>query len=92
MVSVHSDDQHLLAILWEGVTYVDRSLPFGLRLALKLFTAVADAIAWILFDRGIRFLLHYLDTFLFIGSLRSSKVVVASYLAMVVFEELGALP
>ena len=90
MVPVHPDDQHLLAISWEGATYVDRSLPFGLRSAPKLFTAVADAIAWILFDRGIRFLLHYVDDFLFIGSPRSSEVVLASRLATVVFKELGA--
>ena len=89
MVPVHPDDQHLLAISWEGATYVDRSLPFGLRSAPKLFTAVADAIAWILFDRGISFLLHYLDDFLFFGAPQSCEAAVASQQALAVFEELG---
>ena len=43
IVTVHPDDQHLLAITWNGSVYVDRSLPLGLRLAPKIFTAVADA-------------------------------------------------
>ena len=46
---------------------MDRSLPFGLRSAPKKFTAVADAMTWALFSRGIWFVLHYLDDFLLIG-------------------------
>ena len=30
IVPVHPHDQHLLAITWEGKTYIDRALPFGL--------------------------------------------------------------
>ena len=33
IVPIHPEDQHLLAIEWEGATYVDRALPFGLRSA-----------------------------------------------------------
>ena len=61
VVPVHPNDHHLLAVTWEGDVYVDRSLPFGLRSALKIFTAVADAMAWALFSRRIHFILHYLD-------------------------------
>ena len=53
MVPVHPHDQHLLGISWQGSIYVDRCLPFGLRSAPKIFTAVVDALAWALFCRGI---------------------------------------
>ena len=42
-----------------------RPCPFGLRSAPKLFTAVADAIGWVLFQMGIRLQIHYLDDYLF---------------------------
>ena len=63
MVPVHPDDHHLLGIQWQGVVYLDRSLPFGLRSAPKIFTAVADFLAWALFCEGL-LLIHYLDDFL----------------------------
>ena len=90
MVPVHPDDQHLLAISWEGLTYVDRALPFGLRSAPKVFSAVADALAWVLFaGGGIRFLLHYLDDFLFIGPPGTNEATVARDRALAIFNELG---
>ena len=89
MIPIHPADHYLLAITWEGATYVDRSLPFGLRSAPKLFTAVADALAWALFRRGIRFLLHYLDDFLFIGEPDSLEAATAKAYATEVFDELG---
>ena len=42
VIPVHPDDQHLLAVSWNEEVYMDRSLPFGLRSAPKIFTAVAD--------------------------------------------------
>ncbi len=39
-------DQSLLCIEWKGNWYMDKALPFGLRSAPILFTAVADALAW----------------------------------------------
>ena len=63
-VPVHPDDSHLLGFEWRGVTYVDRALPFGLRSAPKVFTAVADGLAWAMACRGIRDFLHYLDLLL----------------------------
>ncbi len=64
MVPVHPADQHLLGIRWQGSTYLDRALPFGLRSAPNVFTAVADLLAWALFCEGIHFVIHYLDDFL----------------------------
>ena len=46
IVSIHPHDHYLLCFHWEGGTYTDRNLPFGLRSAPKIFTAVADMLAW----------------------------------------------
>ena len=47
---------------------VDRMLPFGLCSAPKIFSAVADALQWMLSQRGIFNLLHYLDDFIFVAA------------------------
>ena len=65
MLPIHPHDQLLLGMQWEGVTYTDMALPFGLRSAPKIFSAVADALQWILVQKGINNLLHYLDDFIF---------------------------
>ena len=44
-VPEHPMDYHLLGIELGGVVYYDKALPFGLRLAPKLFMAEADGIA-----------------------------------------------
>ena len=67
VVPVHADDHPLLGIQWQSDTYIDTALPFGLRSAPKIFSAVADGLAWILGSRGISGQLHYLDDFLFLG-------------------------
>ena len=66
-VPVHPSDQRLLAVTWEGTVYTDRALPFGLRSAPKLFSALTDAMMWVLHDRGVVAALHYLDDFLVLG-------------------------
>ena len=66
MVPVHPDDRHLLGMRWRGNLYVDTTLPFGLRSAPKVFSAVADALLWVMHQNGITHALHYLDDFLFI--------------------------
>ena len=67
MVPVHPDDQHLLGLKWEGVVYRDTSLLFGLRSAPKIFSAVADSLAWAMTCNGATNFLHYLDDFLFMA-------------------------
>ena len=64
VIPVHPQDHHLLGIQWCGDTFVDRSLPFGLQSAPKIFTAFSDMVAWAIHYRGVRHLLHYLDDFL----------------------------
>ena len=61
----HPDDHQLLGVCWEGQTYVDLALPFGLRSAPKLFMAVADALGWALMQAGAPLHIHYLDDYLF---------------------------
>ena len=68
IVPVHPDDWPLLGMSWNGSLYVDTGLPFGLRSAPKLFTAVVDGLERILRDdRGCRSI-HYLDDYLFVGT------------------------
>ena len=47
-VAVHPQDCHLLGMVWRDKYYVDMALPFGLRSAPFIFTAIADMVQWIL--------------------------------------------
>ena len=67
-VPVHPSDRLLLGMSWRGDTFVDGALPFGLRSAPKLFTAVADALLWAMGRRNVVHAMHYLDDFLVVGS------------------------
>lgn len=66
-VPVHPEDRSLLGMQWKGLIYVDTVLPFGLRSAPKIFSALADALEWILKKFGVSHLQHYLDDFLTMG-------------------------
>ena len=72
-IPVHPDDRPLLAMRWKEGLYVDTVLPFGLRSAPKIFSAVADALEWILLGQGVSLLLHYLDDFLTMGKANSTE-------------------
>ena len=52
-IPVHPEDRWLLGMKWEGKLYVDKALPFSLRSAPKIYTAVADAMQWILGKEGV---------------------------------------
>ena len=52
-VPVHPDDRLLLGVRWNGQLFCDATLPFGLRSALIIFSAVADALQWIVKSRGV---------------------------------------
>ena len=71
-IPVHPADQGLLAVRWAGSIFIDRALPFGLRSAPKIFSAVTDAMMWILHERGVQHAMHYLDDFLILGPAESS--------------------
>ncbi len=67
-VAVHSDDRWLLGL---SQLFVDRVLPFGLRSAPKIFMAVADAMEFMLREREVFWVRHYLDDFVLLGPARS---------------------
>ncbi len=71
IIPVHPDDRPLQTIQWRGSTYVDSMLPFGLRSAPKIFTAIADALTWHLHQAGIPDVDHYLDDFIILGPPRA---------------------
>ena len=66
MVPVHPQDRYLLGMQWEGSTYIDLALSFWATLSTYSFSAVADSIQWILFQKGLK-ILHYLDDFIFVS-------------------------
>ena len=67
LLSVHPEDRLLLGMEWQGLAYIDTTLPFGLRSAPKIFTAVADMLEWVFQKRGVKHVRHYLDDFILLG-------------------------
>ena len=67
MIAVHPDDRPLLAVQWAEKIFYDTRLPFGLRLAPKIFTAVADALQWSFTRQGVTWVAHYLDDYITLG-------------------------
>ena len=66
LILVHPQDRPLQAMRWEGKTYIDPMLPFGLRSAPKIFNAVADMLNWRLQEVGFPLIRHYLDDYIII--------------------------
>ena len=88
MVPVHPEDQYLLGVQWQGTVFIDRMLPFGLRSTPKIFTAITDAIQWMLRRQGVSRGLHYLDDFIFVAqSQPSAELQKRSLLSL--FDSLG---
>ena len=72
-VPVNPKDRHLLGMHWKGEVFMDMALPFGLRSAPLLFTALADALLWIMKQRGVTWVDHYIDDFITAGPPGSSE-------------------
>ncbi len=89
IVPIHPDDRWLLGMTWEGHVFVDATLPFGLRSAPKIFTAIADGAEWVARARGANNILHYLDDFFLTGATSSDECRVAMQTLLQVFEDLG---
>ena len=53
MIPVHPHDKLLLGVEWKGSVFINKALPFGLQPATKIFSAVADALQWILAQKGV---------------------------------------
>ncbi len=67
-VSVHPANRPLLGMLWKDKVFVDTTLPFSLRSAPLLFTALADAAQWVMKRHGTSHLFHYVDDFITMGA------------------------
>ena len=85
ILAVHSEDRLLLEMRWKGKLFIDTALPFRLRSAPKIFTAVADGLQWILSNRGVVPSLHYLDDFLIVGPPQSCQCRKSLQLAVAVW-------
>ena len=89
IVPVHPQDRPLLGVRWRGSVYVDAMLPFGLRSAPKIFTALADSLQWILQRRGVTFVWHYIDDFIVCGPPTSPECHRSLQIMTSTCEELG---
>ena len=67
VIPVHQEDRQLLGVMWRDQCFCDGMLPFGLRSALKLFTAFADALEWCINQKEVGNVYHYLDDFIVVG-------------------------
>ena len=89
VIPIHPEDRLLLGVKWKGSVYVDAALPFGLRSAPKLFTALADVVEWIAKQHGTRYIMHYLDDFIVIGAPDSPECKEAMELLISICKRLG---
>ncbi len=67
-VPVHPEDRYLLGMKWDGAVYIDTTLPFGLRSAPLIFSALADALTWVMRKNGVSWVEHYIDDFITVGA------------------------
>ncbi len=72
IVPIHPNNRLLLGVQWQGEVLVDKVLPFGLRSAPMIFTAIADTLQWIMVRHGVSNIAHYLDDFVTLGPPGSS--------------------
>ena len=72
-VSVHPDDRWMLGMVWNGQLFVYTALPFGLRSAPMILNAVAEALAYMIRQKGVKGLDHYRDDFSIVGDPKSPQ-------------------
>ena len=90
-IPVHPEDRPLLGMKWEGQLLCDKTLPFGLRSAPIIFSAVADALEWIVKEKGATHIFHYVDDFVIVGPPGSAKCGNDLELLMKTCSDLGVL-
>ena len=72
-VPIHLSDRPFLGMQWQGATFVDAALPFGLRSAPLIFSAIADVLQWAMEKTGIEWVAHYIDDFITMGAPGSNE-------------------
>ena len=55
--------------------FIDGVLSFGLRSAPLIFTAIADALQWVIQEDGARWIFHYIDDCITVGEPESDECV-----------------
>ena len=53
IVPIHLSEPVFLGVQWQGDILIDCQIPFGLASAPAIFSAVAEALEWVLVHRGI---------------------------------------
>ena len=88
-IPVAPADRYLLGSRWQQSLYIDQVLPFGLRSADSILSAVADALLWIMPKRGVSRAIHYIDDFLTIGRRDSQKCMCNIALMQRIYDKAG---
>ena len=68
IIPIHPDDRPFPGLHWKEQVYINCQLPFGLASAPSIFSALGKALEGVLWQRGVRAVVHYLDDLLFVGS------------------------
>ena len=89
IIPIHPSERVFLGIQWQGDVFIDCQLPFGLASAPAIFSALAEALEWVLVHRGVRGVIHYLDDFLLLGAPGSGECTRALALTRATCKELG---
>ena len=74
---------------WQVELYFDKVLPFGLRSAPIIFTAIADGIEWMIRQRGVHNIFHYVDDFIIVGKPNTQECASALATTLETFSALG---
>ena len=90
-VPAHPDNRLLLGMRWNGRLFCNSTMPFGLRSAPIIFSAVADTLEWIVKSRGASHVFHHVDDFVILGPPNSVKCGGDLGLLMQACTELGVL-
>ena len=72
-VPVHPEDRQFLGMCWKDIVCVDATLPFGLRSAPLIFSALVDALLWGIKQSVVQWIFHYLDDFITMEAPKSGE-------------------
>ena len=88
-VPIHPHDRLLLGMQGLGVTFADATLPFGLRSAPLIISAIADALQWVMELMGVQWVAHYINDFITMGGPDSEECASNSLLMHMACAQMG---